>query len=577
MKGLRLWVLAALAVPGFAATPWTVARSDHFEVWSDTPGETSRTLASSLERLRTFFVSQLGIVPHDIVRVICFASEQEYAGYLIRPGAAGFSVTGPGAEFIVTHTPDGRNWRIPAHEYAHLVIHSSGWKLPEWLAEGVSEVVSGMRFGERYSFIGGDLPGRSQQARTTPWIPPAEFFAISLKGAPDPDPRREPLFYSQSWAVAEMLIASPAYAASFPAFIAMLAQGSTSPAAMEGVYHASAAALFREARERLVRGIAPVALPPVAEPGPVRLEPASSFDVRLTLAALRRAASQTERAEAAYRELEAERPDAPEVPAALGVIALERKDPDTAVREWGRALALGLRDADLCLLYATLADERGLDAAQVRSALERAVAIRPGFDEAHFRLGLIEKNANHPSEALAHFQAMRPPPPDRAWRYYAAVADVLLELNRRKEAKAAAVEAQRFAASSEERRQARTFAYLADTEMTVEIVSTPDGRREFRTVRVPVNAAPRNAFIEANEDARSAEATLRRVDCSDNGIRLVVSTKSGELSLAIADPSRVQIRNGGGVKFEFVCGPQTARPVLVEYTAGNILRGLELR
>jgi tetratricopeptide (TPR) repeat protein len=577
MKGLCSWVLAALAVPGIAATPWNVARSDHFEVWSDAPADTSRALASGLERLRSFFVSQLGIVPSDVVRVICFASETEYAAFRIRAGAAGFSITGPSAGFIVTHSSGSLNWRVPAHEYAHLVIYSSGWKLPEWLAEGISEVVSGIRFGERYSFIGGDLPGRSQQARTTAWIPPAEFFALSLKGPPDPDPAREPLFYSQSWALAEMLIASPAYVQRFPAFIAMLSQGSTSPAAIEGVYRTTPAALFREARERLVRGIAPVAMPPVAEPGPVRVEAANSFDVRLTLAALRHAASQTELAEAAYRELAAERPGAPDVPAALGLIALERRDPDTAVREWSRAMALGLRDADLCLLFATLADARGLDSPQIRAALERAVAIRPGFDAAHFRLGLMDRNANRPAEALAHFQAMHPPPPDRASRYYASVADVLLELNRRPEAKAAALEAQRFASSDEERRQAHTFAYLADTEMTVEIVAMPDGHREFRTIRVPVNAARRNPFIEADEEARSTEATLRRVDCTDGGTRLVVSIKGGELSLAIADPSRVQIRNGGGVKFEFVCGLQKARPVLVEYTAGNILRGLELR
>jgi tetratricopeptide (TPR) repeat protein len=575
MKGLRLWLSAVLAVPALAAAPWTVARSAHFEVWSNTADDTPVTIASGLERLRTFFVSQVGIVPHEVVRVICFASTQEYADYRIRPGAAGFSLTGPGIEYIVTHAP--ADFRIPAHEYAHLVIHTSGWKLPEWLAEGVSEVVSGMRFGERYSFIGGDLPARSNQARTTAWIPPAEFFALSLKAAPDPDPAREPLFYPQSWAIAEMLIASPAYAGRFPAFVAMLAQGSTSQAAIEGVYQTSPAALFREARERLVRGISPMPLPPVAEPGPVRLEIANPFDARVALAALRHAASQTDRAEAAYRELAAERPDAPEVPAALGLIALDRKDPATAVREWGRALALGLRDADLCYRYATLADERGLEQAQVRMALERAVALRPDFDAAHFRLGTMDKNLNRPAEALAHFQAMHPPPPARAFPYYASLADVLLGLNRRQEAKEAAIQARRFAASDQEREQARTYAYMADTELSVEIVGTPGGGREFRTVRVPVNAAPRNPFIEAGEEAHSALATLRRVDCADESIRLVVVIQGKELSLAIADPSRVQIRNGGGVKFEFVCGPQQARPVLVEYTAGNILRGLELR
>jgi hypothetical protein len=74
------------------------------------------------------------------------------------------------------------------------------------------------------------------------------------------------------------------------------------------------------------------------------------------------------------------------------------------------------------------------------------------------------------------------------------------------------------------------------------------------------------------------EATMRQVDCPENGIQLVVDTAQGALTLAIPDPSRVQIRNAGSVAFEFICGPQDARRVLVEYApAGSIVRGLEFR
>ena len=51
MYGLRLWVLAALCLPAFAA-PWNVARSQHFEVWSDAAPEMARAQAAGLERLR---------------------------------------------------------------------------------------------------------------------------------------------------------------------------------------------------------------------------------------------------------------------------------------------------------------------------------------------------------------------------------------------------------------------------------------------------------------------------------------------------------------------------------------------
>ena len=50
------------------------------------------------------------------------------------------------------------------------------------------------------------------------------------------------------------------------------------------------------------------------------------------------------------------------------------------------------------------------------------------------------------------------------------------------------------------------------------------------------------------------------------------STARGALTLAVPDPSRVQIRNGGGVEFEFTCGPQTGRKVMVEYAPERLLQ-----
>jgi len=77
---------------------------------------------------------------------------------------------------------------------------------------------------ERYSFIGRDLPGRSYQLKTTAWMKPAELFAASAMH----EETREPLFYAQSWALAQTLIVSPAYAPRFPAFLSMVALGSPS-------------------------------------------------------------------------------------------------------------------------------------------------------------------------------------------------------------------------------------------------------------------------------------------------------------------------------------------------------------
>src|SRR5471030_2001583 len=118
----------------------------------------------------------------------------------------------------------------------------------------------------------------------------------------------------------------------------------------------------------------------------------------------------------------------------------------------------------------------------------------------------------------------------------------------------------------------------ADTDLSVQLTSGPDGSANFQMIRVPHGQPPRNPFIEPGDGIQRAGATLRHIECAGNEISVVVSGQSGDVTLSVPDPSRVQIRNTTpGVSFEFICGPQSPRKVIVEYTAARILRGLELQ
>jgi tetratricopeptide (TPR) repeat protein len=379
------------------------------------------------------------------------------------------------------------------------------------------------------------------------------------------------LFYAQSWALTDLLMLSPSYGAGFPALLAALASGVPAERALEAVYRKPLDAVERDLRARVTRSA--TSLPSPALPGAVpevRVEPVPSFASRAMLADLRMANGELTAAESAYRELAAERPAAGEVHAALGTIALKRGDTGGAVASWKRAIELGVADADLCYRYAVLADGRGLP---VRAALERALALRPDFDDARFKIALLEKNAGHAEAAVDQLRAMRQISPTRAFAWWSSLADALIDLDRRGEAKQAAAEAHAHAGSDAERERATELAWIADTELAVEI----EGQK-FHTVRVPLGTPPRNPFIEAGDRAQRTEATMRQVECPDTGIQLVLDTTQGTLTLSVPDPSRVQIRNAGSEAFEFVCGPQEARKVLVEYApAAAIVRGLEFR
>ena len=207
------------------------------------------------------------------------------------------------------------------------------------------------------------------------------------------------------------------------------------------------------------------------------------------MAELLAAIGKWDRAEALYRDLVRDAPSDPLTPAALGTIALKRGDREGARREWKRAIALGVSDAALCYRYATLASSAGLPEDEVRRAYERAIELRPDYDDARYELALIEKNAGDYDAALAQLRAMRNVPPARQFYYWFATADALAQLGRREEAVSAARQAAEHAPTPEDRVSASKLAYLAKTDLGVRFVRDSDGRNQLVTTRVPHDAA----------------------------------------------------------------------------------------
>jgi hypothetical protein len=244
-------ILACITLALGAREPagWSAAHSAHFTIYSNAGAEAARSLDAGLERLHDFFVRQTGLspAPRREVRVICFASTEEYAQYRSRPGADAHFIGAEDRDYIVLATPprgDARHdLRTAAHEYAHVLIHSGRWKLPEWIAEGVSDVVSTVQLRDRESRIGGDLPGRSVALKGR-WLPLSDIFEFRLD-VQAPDLERTGLFYAESWAIADLLMLSPAYSSRFPALLAALASGVPAEPALAEVYAVAPYAIER--------------------------------------------------------------------------------------------------------------------------------------------------------------------------------------------------------------------------------------------------------------------------------------------------------------------------------------------
>lgn len=578
----RLAIVAALSIPvqvlaADAPDPaWQLARSKHFEVYAQSSGERAAAVLQHFEQLRAFFLAQSGWKSPGTppVRVIVFASPDQYRPYRLRANSDAYYVGFLDQNYIVMGAGP-RDFSIAAHEYAHLILRASNLQFPPWLTEGLAELYSTLRMDDRGAELGGPLPARLDTLRMRAWMPLAELTALSDASLRHEERGTIAVFYAESWALTGMLALSPGYAAGFQQFVARAGPGSSSLEALTKSYGKSADAIARDFRAWVdQRASRAVQLPRVSpESVAVEVSPVSPLASRVLLAQLLLAAGEFDRAQALFSAL----PDSAEVSAALGTIALHKGDRNAARLAWGRAVALGITDAQLCYHYAILADQAGLSPDDIRPALERAIALAPDFDDARYQLALLHKNAGRYEAALEQFQAMRGIEDTRAYGYWLALADTFNELGRRDEAQSAAGHAAEHAGTAAERAHAAEQTYMAQTDLGVQFARDPSGHLQMVTTRVPHQQADWNPFIEPGDDIRRVQGILRRIDCA--GVTTIRVEAAGKLvTLAIPDLQHVQMRHAPP---EFVCGPQKATPVRIEYaqsqngSGSGIVRGMD--
>ncbi len=300
------------------------------------------------------------------------------------------------------------------------------------------------------------------------------------------DRKQTDVFYAESWALTDMLIFSPRYGSSFAQFMAEADSGSADASAFARIYGVPLSKVMADLRVWASTPGTGVPLAGVPNAGiDVAASPITDFEADLMIADLFLAAGRVMQAESLCRALAKEQPNEPAVHAVLAIIAARSARQDVAREEWKRAMKLGIGDATLCYQYATLAEDAGLPVAEVREALVRAIELAPGFDDARYKLGLLETHAGNYEAAVEQFRAMRSVPPVRAYGYWTAMASALTELDKRDEAKAAAAEAKRYASNADERAVASRLAYEAATDLTVQVARDGQGNLQMVTTRKP--------------------------------------------------------------------------------------------
>ncbi|MBV9081062.1 MAG: tetratricopeptide repeat protein [Acidobacteriaceae bacterium] len=574
--------------PASARTPdqWILVRSSHFDLYAQTTDNKSvRAALEWFERLYTFFSQETGLpLEGRSVRVIAFRSEREYQPYRLGPLAHAYYIGTGDRDCIVLPRLGNNEFATAGHEYAHLVLHATGRRLPSWLDEGLADFFSTVRISKTGASIGGELPAHTQSLRRLAWMELPRMFSIMHDDVRD-DRALAEVFYSESWALTHMLMLSPEYAPRFHDVVERIASGAPSEEALVNVYGRNLGIIKRDLHrwiEDHARAQADFGeIPNGADPA-LRSRAVTAFESREILAQLLLGIGELDRAQAAYRELAKQEPEHGTVYAALGEIAVRKHEYASARDQLKRALEKGVGDAALCYRFASLADSVEIPEQDLQRALERAVALKPDFDDARYSLALLESDSGDFEGAVEQLRAMRVVSPARAFDYWSSLSYALNELGRFDEAMSAANKAKQQASTPLQRTRADELAYIAQTDLTVRFAKDSNGNLQLITARVPHNSHDWNPFIEPEDHIRLLEGTLDEIQCTANrAVGVTLNTGREKLRLSIPDPQRIQIRNGPS---EFLCGPQSApASVTVEYAAGpgedntGAVRGITFR
>jgi tetratricopeptide (TPR) repeat protein len=570
-----------------ASGAWAVAKSSNFEVYSEAGAERARAALAWFENLK-FFFDQSAVLKGSahlkerrLIRVIGFSSQREYNLYRLRVTADAYYLGAEDGDYIVMPALEPEKFGVAAHEYAHSVLHTSGLHLPAWLEEGLAEVFSTVRITSRSCELGGALPMRMDTLRRHAWVPLDTLFAAKPDSVLRQTREGTAIFYAESWALTDMLMSSPEYAAHSNKLIAALNEGLPTSQAFMKVYGRSLAAVFGNIRDWVRQGMSQRRMLLGTLPGKfeVTVTELSSFQSGMLMAELVLASGEWYRAQARYLDLLRQSPDNPDILASLGTVALRKGDVRGAAEWWHKAMDHGEQDPNLYYRYAVLADGSGLPEAEIKRALERAVALKPDFSDARYRLALLESNAGEFEQAAAQLKQMPNPAPGRAFGYWSTLAYALSELGQREEAQNAAREAMKYAASDADRAHASQLAYIARTDLHVQFARDPNGNLQLVTTRAPHETSDWNPFIEQGDRILHAEGSLRGVQCEGGRLTgFLVETPKESLTLSVPDPTHVLMRNSPS---EFNCGPQKGRHVRIDYAVGagrgGVLRGMEFQ
>jgi tetratricopeptide (TPR) repeat protein len=215
---VSLFLLCAFAIPaGAQVDTWLEVNTTHFSVISNAPEEDARRTALQFERMRSVFARVLPDADIATPTPIVVLAVQDMKNFQALEPAA---YLGKGQMNIVglfLHVPEknyvllllnapGQHPYAPVyHEYAHFVQSRTAQWMPLWLTEGWAEFYQTAEILDNEVVVGKLDTSTWQLLQRTPLLPLPTLLAIDTHSPYYHEEDKGSIFYAESWALTHYL------------------------------------------------------------------------------------------------------------------------------------------------------------------------------------------------------------------------------------------------------------------------------------------------------------------------------------------------------------------------------------
>ena len=595
MLGLLLACVTLQSPELSGASRWLRLRSSNFDLLTSAGEKKGRNLVLHFERVRSFFVASMGSVevPSFPVRIIGFNSDREFEPFQPNEAAAAFFAGGLNGDYIVMKDASPDYYPMAIHEYVHLLTRYSGLRAPPWWQEGLAELYSTLRAAGDKVEVGTVLRGRFNRLKKEPLLD----LAVLLRAGHDSplynDKDKAELFYAESWALVHMLLVSEEYGPRSDDFLKMLATEADPADVFNKVYGKTLPQVQKDLASYLHRGAFNSVLFSVKlgkSKEPLVVAPATDLEVQVALANVSLAMGKSIQARQILERLSRVYPDSREVDESLGYVYWLAASHEEARRHFRRAVEKGTTNAKTYLDYAGLLGETGVANSTLIPLLEKALELQPTNRQANLKLASLYLSDRRYEMAVARLRKLRAAGIAETFQASCLLAYAYLGLGEIGAAKKSVEDARTCARTPSEVSEVERLSRSVTDQQQIAAQPKPEpAYRPSKTAETPpLQGSPKS--VPASEEAQpqadraapdlQIRGQLRRIDCLDRKLRLILDAGHKQVAFLIVDPTRVIIKGSKQATVVFYCGPQPDLPVVVTYipkpnaqfgTAGQIV------